>query len=147
MTEATKEIAITMSAVIATRKSLADLLVEESQYMDNMQISKVDALQERKLKLTSLLERYTRYLAKNRILLENMTPEEKTEMKAVNDYFQKAIRVNYEKLLVARAVNKAIVTCVTGQLVKGNSNQIYNRTGVMYNTYRAPVSMTLNRVI
>ena len=144
---ATQETPVTVANLISLRRALANVLAEESDFMDAMQIDKVGELQERKLKLANMLERYTRYLTNHPEVIAGITDAEKSELHAVNEYFNKVMRVNYEKLLVARSVNKAIVTCVTGIFAKKGSNEIYNARGAMYNNYRVPISITLNRVI
>lgn len=138
---------ITIAEVIEVRKSLADVLVEETGYLTTMQISKVEALQERKLKLTGLLERYTIYLGKNLHLVSGMSLADRDNMKKVNDYFNKAMRENYDKLLVARAINQTIVTCITRIFKNKSGNHAYNARGIMGGNRPVPVSVTLNRVV
>lgn len=142
-----RETPVTMDVFINTKEALTTLLLEESGLMDTMQIGKVGELQDRKLKLTALLERYGQYLNKHPEVVGAMTAKEKSDLRVANDNFQKAITANYEKLMVARAINGAVVTCVKGFITKKNSNEIYNERGHMYNTFRAPISMTLNKVI
>jgi hypothetical protein len=144
-----KELNFTLSDIVSVNNALAQLLAEETALVGDMQISKVGELQERKLKLTSLLERYTRYFIKNREKFANITAQEIAALKASEENLQKEMKKNYEKLLVARAVNQAIVTCVTGIFAKKAGNTLYNASGAMYKTARfhAPMSMTLNRMI
>lgn len=144
-----KELTFTLSDIVSVNNALAQLLAEETALVGDLQISKVGELQERKLKLTSLLERYTRYFVKNRDSFANITPQEIAALKASEATLQVEMKKNYEKLLVARAVNQAIVTCVTGIFSKKAGNTLYNASGAMYKTARfhAPMSMTLNKVI
>ena len=57
-----KETPAAIRDVINVKLSLAELLSEETVFMNAMNIGKVGELQDRKLKLTGLLERYMRYL-------------------------------------------------------------------------------------
>lgn len=144
-----KEMTFTLSDIVSVNNALAQLLAEETVLVTELKISKVGELQERKLKLTALLERYTRYFVKNRSAFGTVSEQDMAALKASEEILNKEMKKNYEKLLVARAVNQAIVTCVTGIHAKKAGNTLYNASGVMYKTnrYHAPVSMTLNRVI
>ena len=70
-----------------------------------------------------------------------MTPEEKAELKKTSDIFHGAMRKNYDTLLVARAVNGAIVKCITQTAAKKDNNPIYNAHGAC----RAPGPRSLFR--
>lgn len=143
-----KDAPVTISGLISAANALAATLEEETLFMETMQIDKVGDLQERKIKITSLLERYMRYIAQNPQVIANMEQEEKAELLASDQNLKKAMRTNYEKLLVARSVNNAIVTCVTGIFTSKRSNKTYNSQGAIYsnNSYVAPVSMSLNKM-
>src|SRR6185369_3824613 len=106
-----KETPVTVDVFLRTKEALTAILQEETDLLDGMQIVQVGELQDRKLKLASLLERYTMYLNKHPEIIMVMTAKEKTDLKAANENFKKVSTVNYEKLLVARAINGAIVTC------------------------------------
>jgi len=133
--------------LIDVSAALADLLMEETGYMETMQIARVGALQERKLRLTGLLERYTRYLHLHPEIMAAMTPNEKAEFRKISDKMRVAMKANYDKLMVARAVNGAVVKCVTHVLSKRNQNTLYNARGAMGRPTRAPISLTLNQTI
>jgi hypothetical protein len=135
--------------VIAVKKALAGVLEEETMFMDKMQIDKVAALQERKLKLVGLLERYMRYLQKHTELLSDLSEEKKKELMALSEMFSQTMKKNYDTLLVARAVNKTIVTCVTQTMAAKDNNPIYNYKGsasVNSNQHK-PISITLNQTV
>lgn len=144
-----KTMTFTISDIVSVNNALADLLAEETALVGDMQIKKVGEMQDRKLKLTSLLERYTRTFMKNREMFASIAPQDIAALKASEEKLQNESKKNYEKLLVARAVNQAIVTCVTGIHAKKAGNTLYDATGNMYKTARnqSPVSMTLNSVI
>lgn len=139
---------ITISDFIGAADALTAVLEEESGFMETMQINMVGELQDRKLKITSLLERYMRYISKNPQVMANMGAEEKSRLAASDQKLKAAMKVNYEKLLVARSVNNAIVTCVTGIFTSKRGNKTYNSQGTIYSndSYCAPVSMTLNKM-
>ena len=138
---------ITISDVIKARKLLADVLSEETFQLNIMNIAKVAALQELKLSLISQLERYTLILASNMHLISGMTLADKQEMKVVNDYFQKAMQENYEKIMVARAINQTVVTCITNLFASKSNSHAYNNKGVIGGSRVVPISVTLNKVV
>ena len=138
---------ITIADIIKARKLLADVLSEETFQLGAMKIKKVAALQDLKLSLIAQLERYTLHLSKTPHLLSGMTLAEKEDMKAVNSYFDRAMRENYEKLLVAKTINQTIVTCITGLFASNTNSHAYNRKGIMGGSRPLPVSVTLNRVV
>jgi len=136
----------TLRDVIEVKAALSRLLAEETAHMDRMQLSQIGALQERKLKLTGLLERYTRYLGKHPEAVESASPEDKAELGRASQDFRAVMKQNYDTLLVARAVNRAIVKCVTQAFAARDHNPIYDAQGGA----RAPaksVSVTLNETV
>jgi hypothetical protein len=142
-----KETPATLRDVINIKSSLAVLLNEETNFMNSMQIGSVGELQDRKLKLTGLLERCMRYLTHHPEVVANVTAEEKAELKKVSDIFDVAMRKNYETLLVARAVNGAIVKCVTQSVMKKDQNSVYDARGAIGAGDLLPISITLNQTI
>ncbi len=133
--------------VIDVQAALMDVLAEEVLFMDTMQIQRVGLVQERKLKLTALLERYTRYIQEHPEWMEQVTPQQKAKLRQLADTFQDVMRKNYETLLVARAVNRAVVRCVTQAATDKQHNPIYNAAGVAQLRPRATLSVTLNQTI
>jgi len=133
--------------IINVTRSLADLLTEETAFLDKMQIDKVGELQGRKLKLTGLLERYMRYVHQNPDMLKPITPALKQAMQKASHDMQMIMKRNYDKLLVARAVNGTVVKCVTQLAAKKDSNPIYNARGFTTAAYQTPISVTLNQTI
>ncbi len=145
---ASRETPATVRDVISAKMALIELLVEETSYMNTMQIRKVADLQERKLKLTSLLERYTRYLHNHPEVMAQVTPQDKGELEKISQRFHQVMKINYETLLVARAVNNSIVKCVTQATIKKGHNSTYNAHGAIGNSGRhMPISVTLNQTI
>lgn len=142
-----KEVPVSLSDFITVRKALADVLAEETALLEGMQIDKVGELQERKLKLTALHERQVGYFNKNPQFLSAMGADERAAVIAVNTYFNDTLKQNCKALLVAKEVNKTIVTCVTGIYAKKASNDVYNASGAIYRDTRLPISITLNKTI
>lgn len=142
-----RETPATVADVVLVKKALTSLLAEETRLMEAMEISKVGDLQDRKLKLTGLLERFMRYLTQHSELLAQLTPQEKRELADVSVEFQKTLHANHRALVAARAVNRSIVTCVTQLIAKKDNNPVYNARGGAFKAYRTPVSLTLNQTI
>lgn len=140
-----RETPATLRDIILVQASLASLLTEETMLMDTMEIAKVEALQDRKLKLTGILERYMRYVNQHPEALQSATAEDKEEMRRNTAEFHRVMKRNYDTLLVARAVNKAVVTCMTQVMTSREQNPVYNALGAAQSNHRPlPVSITLN---
>jgi hypothetical protein len=144
---APKETPASFNDIITVQSALATLLSEETIFINAMQMNKVAELQDRKLKLTTLLERYTRYMHQHPEVLERITVEEKAKLKETKERFHIAMKKNYDTLLVARSVNRAIVKCVTQSFAAKDSNPIYNARGATKPVYRKPLSLTLNETV
>jgi len=142
-----KETPASLRDIITVKTSLAALLAEETELMDKMQLAKVGALQERKLKLTSMLERYMRYVTKHPEVLTGVSGEEKEELRRVAGDFQRILKKNYDTLLVARAVNKTVVKCVTQTMARKHQNPVYNARAAKVNHRPLPLSITLNETV
>jgi len=139
----------TIRDVIVVQNALAELLEEETGYMSAMQLGKVGDLQERKLKLTGLLERYTRYIHKHPESLTQVTEEEKNELRKVAENFRTVMKTNHDKLLVARNVNNAVVKCVTEITTRKNHNSTYDARGTIIPArgLHKSFSVTLNQTV
>jgi hypothetical protein len=143
-----RETPATLRDIITVNSSLTALLADEAELMDAMQLSKIGNLQERKLKLTGMLERYMRYVTLHPEVLASTTAEEKEELKKVSEEFQRVMKRNYDTLLVARAVNKTVVKCVTQTVTRREQNPVYNAKGASMHNYRPlPISLTLNETV
>lgn len=143
-----KETPATLQDLMTVNIALTELLTQEAAYMDAMELTKVAAVQDRKLKLTSLLERYMHYIHKHPEVLAGVTEEEKKKLREVSQQFQIAMKRNYGTLMVARAVNKTVVKCVTQLVTRKEQNPIYNANGFVKTGYRPlPVSITLNETV
>ncbi|MEI7668691.1 MAG: hypothetical protein WCJ33_01245 [Pseudomonadota bacterium] len=138
---------VNIAEVIHAKKSLADVLTEETKYLSEMKIEKVAAIQDKKLKLIHDLEKQALYLRKNPEIISGMTLAEKKDMTNVHDYFVKAMQENYEKIMVARAINQTIVNCVASFFVNNGNSHAYNARGSIGNGSLTGISMTLNKVI
>lgn len=142
-----KETPATLRDIITVQASLAELLAEEADLMDAMQLPKVGTLQERKLKLTGLLERYMRYMQRHPEAMGRTTAEEKEELRKAAAEFQRVMKRNYDTLMVARAVNKSVVKCITQLVTRREQNPTYNARGATKTNYRPlPISLTLNEI-
>ena len=138
----TQESQITVSDIILVKNALAEVIEEETTLTESMQIAKVAELQEKKLKLTGLLERYLRNFKK-----ENLTASDVEELIKSEEKFKVIMKKNYDSLLVARAVNLAVVRCVSHIHAGNGNNQIYNFRGVKSNAYKGiTMSITLNQI-
>ncbi len=143
-----KETPATLRDILSVNTALTALLAEETHLMDTMQLRLVAGLQERKLKLTGMLERYLRYMTLHPEVLATITEAEKAELRQVSAEFQKVMKKNYDTLLVARAVNKTVVKCVTQVVTRREQNPVYNARGMSKMHYRPlPVSITLNETV
>jgi hypothetical protein len=140
-----KETPASLRDIITVKTSLAALLAEEADLMDAMQLAKVGALQERKLKLTGMLERYLRYLSRHPEVLATTPEDDKAEFRKVAAEFQRVMKRNYDTLMVARAVNKTVVKCITQVVTRREQNPVYNARGATRPNIRpVPISLTLN---
>lgn len=146
---APKETPVTIGELLTTYAALGDLLAEEAVQMEAMRINKVAELQDRKLKLTGLLERYMQYLRSRPEVMQTATAQEKIALSAAHARFNKTAKANYDTLLVARAVNRSVVQCVTQVVTRRERNPVYNARGVigMAKTTYKPLSVTLNQTV
>ncbi len=124
-----KETPATVRDIINVNLSLSDVLEQETRMMQRM------------------MERYMRYMKQHPEVLAAITPEERSDLNRAGERFREVSRTNYDKLLVARAVNGVVVNCVTQEIARMNQNPVYTATGNVKGAYRAPISVTLNQTI
>ena len=140
-----KEQHITVRDVINVNLALSEILLEETRLMEAMQIAKVGELQDRKLKLITLMEKYSRSMMQHPELLTTISPEDRRDLQKAGEVFRFAARANYDKLLVARAVNQAVVKCVSQEATKRSHNQTYTAAGGINQPTKIPLSFSLNQ--
>lgn len=140
-----KETRVSVRDLISVNLALSETLAQETQMMESMQIEQVGALQDRKLKLINLMERYTRYLHQHPEVLANITPEERRDLQRAGEIFRDVARKNYDKLLVARAVNRVVVDCVKQEVSRRSHNATYGSAGAVVAPSKTPLSFTLNQ--
>jgi hypothetical protein len=136
--------------LIEMQAALSDLMEEEANLMEAMQVGKVGELQDRKLKLTSMVERTMHCLKTHPEVLSAATASEKEELRRTAERFRRVMKKNYDTLLVARAVNRSVVKCVTQFVSRNERNPVYNASGVVQTKVKnmfAPVSMTYNQTV
>ena len=145
-----KEPAATVRNLIDWQVALTDLMEEEASHMAAMRVGKVGELQDRKLKLTAMLERAMHYLKMHPEVLLAATLAEKEELRCAGERFRIVMKKNYDTLLVARAVNRSVVKCVTQVVGLKERNPTYNAQGMvrkMVETKLPPISVTYNQTV
>lgn len=133
--------------VVTLTARLAQLLAEEVDMLSEMKISKIEALQQEKLFLTSALEAQRKQLEKHPGLSESIPSQDRSDMQAVFDVFNDILAENHRKLLLAKEVNHKIVQAITNVVKQSTQSSAYNNLG---NTGAAPyetLSVTLNKHI
>jgi|GEM_PF-4811853 len=139
--------ALAVANVISATEALTNVLEQETHYLETMQIGKVEALQHQKLKLAAEVEKKMLFLKKNSDSISGMSLADKETIRQVNARFETVSKGNYQKLMVARAVNKIVVDCVTSVYANKGNAHAYNAKGNIGSGSGASISLTLNKMI
>jgi len=133
--------------VIALTARLAQLLAEEVDLLGDMKVSKIEALQQEKLFLVGALDVQRRMLDKHPHLLDAIPSQEKLHLKEVVEVFNRILKENHRKLLLAKEVNHKIVQAITDVVRQSTRSRVYNGKGSTPAGAFGTLSVTLNRMI
>lgn len=144
---ATAYAGVDVQELLTVTSRLTALLYEEVRLLDTMQIGEAGALQHEKEALTKVLEAQKKYIETQPEVMDEISDEERTELKGVVDAFDEALQQNVRLVAVAKAVNQRVVQAVLDTLAEQNSSGAYTKSGVATNAPKQGISITLNQQI
>ena len=136
-----------MQDVITLTARLAQILAEEVDLLAEMKISKIEALQQEKLFLTSALEAQRKLLERQPYLRETIPSHDKEDLKRVMEVFNDILEENHHKLLLAKEVNYKIVQAITDVVKESTRSNVYDGRGAAGYAPYETLSVTLNKRI
>lgn len=142
-----RPVKVDIQGVITLTARLAQLLAEEVDLLADMKISKIEALQQEKLFLTSALDVQRKLIDQHPYLIDTIPSQDKKDLQEVVDVFNTILEENHRKLLLAKEINHKVVQAIT-QVVKENTlSKAYGETGDHGAAPFETLSVTLNRTI
>ncbi len=135
------------SDLITLTARLAQLLAEEADLLESQKISKIADLQKEKLALLSALETFKKQVIKYPSLMEDITDEEREDMRSVIMIFNEILEENYKRLSMARAVNAQVVLAITEAVQEATRNDQYDRKGESGKPGVESICVTLNEKV
>ncbi|NBX03158.1 MAG: hypothetical protein EBR02_03670 [Alphaproteobacteria bacterium] len=140
-------VTINVKDVITLTARLAQILAEEVDLLAEMKISKIEALQQEKLFLTSALEAQRKLIDKHPHLSETIPSQDKEDLARVVEVFNGMLEENHHKLLLAKEVNHKIVQAITDVVKQSTQSNVYNGAGTTGFAPFETLSVTLNKRI
>ncbi len=137
--------ALKMQNVITLTARLAQLLAEEVDFLSEMKVSKIEALQNEKLFLVNALEAQRKLIDKHPHLVETIPSQDKQDLKEVVEVFNNILAENHRKLLLAKEVNHKIVQAITDVVMKNTRRMAYDGKGLTGIAPYETLSVTLNK--
>lgn len=135
-----------VESIVTVTARLAQVLAEEADLLEAMKIKDIEKLQKEKNLLIDALESQKRYIEHNPHLLHNISDEDALEMAQIIEIFQKIMKENYRRLLIAKEVNQRMIEAIADVITEAAHNGHYDNTGRTDGTQRT-VSVTLNKTI
>ena len=132
--------------VIAMTARLAQVLAEEADFLEQMKIQDVRKLQQEKMQLTKALEIQKKVIEETPEALDDISSEEREELRAVVNIFDEILEENHRRLLIAKQVNETVVDAIKDVVKKKSSKTTYNGKGDA-DRAQDSVSVTLNETI
>lgn len=124
---------------------LADILEEETQYLQKMEIGALAKLHDKKMELTQMMEAYQRLLKSNPELLTEADADKLAEFAALAEDFTQVVEENFRRTAVARAVNQRVVGTIIEVMSEQNRPKTYNRYGGSSLQQDMSLSLNLNQ--
>lgn len=125
---------------------LAQILAEEADLLQNMKIKEIEKLQKEKVLIANALDVQKKHLERNPEVMENITDEERADLRSVVEIFQGIMSENHRRLLIAKEVNNKVVEAIAEVVSDTNTNSTYDDCGVPSLAGKA-LSVTLNEMI
>lgn len=138
---------IKIQDVITLTARLAQLLAEEVDLLNEMKVSKIEALQQEKLFLTNALDAQRKLVQKHPHLLESIPSQDKQDLKEVVDVFNHILEENHKKLQMAKEVNHRIVQAITTVVKQSTLSRVYDGKGTTGAAPYETLSVTLNKKV
>lgn len=139
--------ALQVKDVITVTARLAQLLAEEVDLLNEMQVSKIEALQNEKLYLVNILDAQRKLIDKHPHLLETIPSQDKSDLKEVVDVFSDILEENHRKLLLAKEINHKIVQAITSVVKENSLSKVYDDKGTSNVAPFTTLSVTLNEQV
>lgn len=133
--------------VIALTARLAQVLAEEADFLEQMQVHKIEPLQKEKVMLTNALELMKKQMHRHPEMMEEMDPQQAEDLREVVGVFNHVLEENYKRLNVARQVNQRVVQAITDVVSEQSNKESYNQKGKSNSAATQSVSVTLNEQI
>lgn len=133
--------------IITITARLARVLAQEADYLEEMKVSKIADLQKDKLALADALTTIKKEVLKDPSILEDISDDEREEMRAVITIFNQILDENYRRLTVARAVNQEIVKAVTDVVCEHATNDVYDSKGSAHGQVVNSLSLSLDKQV
>lgn len=126
----TQEEYLDIDKVIDIIIELNDVLDHENELLNNMQITEISYLHDKKVQLIEELEKYKKIMNKNHHIIKQLPPHKTLKFNLLNKKFNDAMENNLNNLSKARAANSKIVEVfknVVTEQAQEKSN--YNKDG------------------
>ena len=132
--------------IISLTAQLAQVLAEEADLLQEMRISEIAPLQQKKTTLTRALEIYKRMIEKDPTAIADADDDEREDLRTVLEVFDAVLHETYRRLLVARDVNQCVVEAIAGAVGEQSKNRVYDEKGSTEQDGRV-LSVTLDKKI
>ena len=133
--------------VIMLTARLAQLLAEEVDLLNEMKVSKIEALQQEKIFITNALEAQRKLVDKHPGVVETIPSQDKKDLEEVINIFNDILAENHRKLLIAREINNKISQAITAVVKENSASRVYNGKGFTGNSAYMALSVTLNKKV
>ena len=137
---------LNMDGVMAITARLAQVLAEEADLLADMKVKDIVPLQKEKLTLARALDLQIQRVQKNPELLDEITEEEREDLRDLAGVFDEIKAENFRRLLSAKEVNQRVVEAIMEAVNAQNRKPTYTEEGVNDRQFDA-ISVTLDKKI
>lgn len=134
-----------VSELIMLTARLAQVLAREADLLDEMKISRISELQDEKIRLTNALESIKKQLNKKPELLDEISDDQRDDLRQVITIFDEIMNENYSRLNTARLVNQKIIEAISEVVCESAKNDMYDHKGTPNAHSTESISLTLNQ--
>ncbi len=132
------------SELIMLTARLAQVLAREADYLDEMKISRITELQDEKIRLTNALESIKKQINRNPEILEEISDDQREDLRQVITIFNEILDENYQRLTTARLVNQKVIEAVSEVVCDTAKSDLYDHKGTANPNAVESISLTVN---
>lgn len=136
--------ALDMNEVHDVALRLNDLVVMECELLSNMRLRELHAVQEEKLRLSALFDKYQQVIATDQQFAETISPDMRDRLYLIASELAGNIEENMRLTAIAQNVNRSVLQIFVGAIAENERATTYSGQGQTETGSDVTISLNIN---